>query len=204
MALRPCKECGQKISTDAKVCPQCGKKQTRGAGIGCLVILGIFFLPAIVGLLFKSKQDSGPQQVVQPKPPAQPAKPPTAKETLEAAKKRLASGQPDQVADLVKPLLTDPKYGSHARELLKKSIFQMKDQVAADMQRSVFDSGEEVYVKAVGPNKETIEFTGPLIGPVWVHQFMRSGLPEKYRTIGFKRATFINDITFESWSRKLE
>lgn len=27
MAMKKCKECGKEISKDAKVCPNCGKKQ---------------------------------------------------------------------------------------------------------------------------------------------------------------------------------
>ena len=26
MALKPCRECGEKVSTEAKTCPNCGKK----------------------------------------------------------------------------------------------------------------------------------------------------------------------------------
>jgi hypothetical protein len=42
MALRPCKECKKEISTDAKVCPHCGKKVGMSAGSGCLVVVLIF------------------------------------------------------------------------------------------------------------------------------------------------------------------
>jgi len=206
MSLRVCKECEREISSDAKVCPQCGKKQEIqiSTGVGCLVIIGVLILLGGIGSLFERNKHTTPQQVAQPKPTRQAAKPPTQKETLTAAKRELASGQPDKVAGLVKPLLTDPKYGSEARQLLNRSILQMKDQLAADMQRSIFDTGQEVYVKASGPNKETIQFTGPLIGAVWVHQFMRSEVPANLKSLGFKRASFVNDITFETWSRKLE
>lgn len=46
MALHACKECGQQISSDAKVCPHCGKKTS--AGTGCLVIFGLLILLVIV------------------------------------------------------------------------------------------------------------------------------------------------------------
>jgi hypothetical protein len=36
MALKPCKECGQQISTEAKTCPHCGKRDPAGTRIGCL------------------------------------------------------------------------------------------------------------------------------------------------------------------------
>ena len=51
MALQPCKECGQQISTDAKVCPHCGKNQrqsvTAGGVLGLLVL--VLILLAVVG-----------------------------------------------------------------------------------------------------------------------------------------------------------
>lgn len=53
MSLRPCKECGNQISSDAKVCPNCGKRQRRssGAGWGCLAIIGVVALFALIGSL---------------------------------------------------------------------------------------------------------------------------------------------------------
>jgi hypothetical protein len=39
MALRPCKECNQQISSHAKVCPHCGKKVGMGTGSGCLIVI---------------------------------------------------------------------------------------------------------------------------------------------------------------------
>jgi zinc-ribbon domain len=51
MALRPCKECGQQISSDAKFCPHCGKKRSTTAGVGCLVLLGLLILLAAINWL---------------------------------------------------------------------------------------------------------------------------------------------------------
>lgn len=54
MAMAPCKECKQQISTEAKVCPHCGKKNPTGGwslgakiGVGLLaiVLLGQFRCP---------------------------------------------------------------------------------------------------------------------------------------------------------------
>jgi hypothetical protein len=207
MSLRACKECGRQISSDAKVCPHCGKKQrTNVVAVGYLgAVVGLLCLLLLLGLmtsLFEGKKDNTPQQIVQPKPP--PPKGRTAKETLAAARELLSSGQPEKVADLVKPLLADPKHGHEARELLNRSTSQMADELAAGMQKSMFDAGEEVYVKATGPNKETIEFSGPLIGAVWVHQFAGSEVPATLKSAGFKRLRFVNSITGEAWSQKLE
>jgi len=57
MSLTKCKECGKEISTDAKACPNCGKKQNK---IGCFsiffMIVGIFLIIVIVSS-FIGKRD---------------------------------------------------------------------------------------------------------------------------------------------------
>lgn len=47
MALKKCKECGAEISTSAKKCPQCGKKQKNPVA----VILGIIIIIIGIGML---------------------------------------------------------------------------------------------------------------------------------------------------------
>jgi hypothetical protein len=51
MALKPCKECGQQISTEAKTCPHCGKANPTGklsfAQIGCLSIIVLWLIGRI-------------------------------------------------------------------------------------------------------------------------------------------------------------
>lgn len=57
MALKKCKECGNEISTDAKVCPHCGKKQPpkMRTQIGCLILFLIFFIPFLI-IIYPSKK----------------------------------------------------------------------------------------------------------------------------------------------------
>jgi hypothetical protein len=62
MSIGACKECGHQISSDAKVCPQCGKKQQLSAGAGCLAIIGVLILLGIVGSLTQHKNDTPPPQ----------------------------------------------------------------------------------------------------------------------------------------------
>ena len=53
MALKKCKECDKEISSDAKVCPQCGKPQPKRSPWGCAivaVIAVIIFMFAISSL----------------------------------------------------------------------------------------------------------------------------------------------------------
>lgn len=53
MSLHPCKECGQQISSDAKVCPHCGKKQRGSSGVGWLLlaIIGVIVFFNAIGSL---------------------------------------------------------------------------------------------------------------------------------------------------------
>lgn len=48
MALKKCKECGAEISSDAKVCPKCGKKQK---GSVLRVVLGILIVIIGIGMI---------------------------------------------------------------------------------------------------------------------------------------------------------
>lgn len=45
MAMKKCKECGTEISSSAKVCPNCGKKQKLS---GCLIAIIIIILLGII------------------------------------------------------------------------------------------------------------------------------------------------------------
>ncbi len=53
MALRPCRECGQLVSTDAKTCLYCGKRHpTRSwAAIGCFMLM-VLAAPTIIAKFF--------------------------------------------------------------------------------------------------------------------------------------------------------
>jgi hypothetical protein len=52
MALKPCKECGREISTEARTCPHCGKKNPTGqktslVAMGCLVLLVLLVIGVV-------------------------------------------------------------------------------------------------------------------------------------------------------------
>jgi hypothetical protein len=59
MALRPCKECQKQISTDAKVCPNCGKaiRSSSGSGSGCLLAILILILIGAVGSVMQHQSE---------------------------------------------------------------------------------------------------------------------------------------------------
>jgi RNA polymerase subunit RPABC4/transcription elongation factor Spt4 len=71
MSLHPCKECGQQISSDARVCPHCGKKQGKkpgigaGLGWGCLVIIGAWVLFSAIGAMVEHHGKSKPSPAEQ-------------------------------------------------------------------------------------------------------------------------------------------
>jgi len=52
MALIKCKECGNKISKEAKSCPQCGAPRNKAAKLSVLgavlVLLGLFVLGVVM------------------------------------------------------------------------------------------------------------------------------------------------------------
>ena len=61
MALKPCKECGKEISTEAKVCPNCGKKNPTAAATPVIVwlIVGVVVF-ILIGSLSNSSSNSSP------------------------------------------------------------------------------------------------------------------------------------------------
>jgi hypothetical protein len=53
MAMKPCRECGREVSTEAKVCPHCGKSAPTGKklgcwGIGCLSVVVLIAISTMI------------------------------------------------------------------------------------------------------------------------------------------------------------
>ena len=52
MALKPCRECGEQVSTEAKTCPHCGVKrpvkQTSVFAWIILAVIGLGFVSAVL------------------------------------------------------------------------------------------------------------------------------------------------------------
>jgi len=59
MALHPCKECKKEISSEAKVCPHCGKKQGTSVGVGLLTAIGVLVLLGYLANLLNRNPESG-------------------------------------------------------------------------------------------------------------------------------------------------
>ncbi len=59
MALRPCKECGQQVSSDANSCPQCGKRQGASRRSRYLIVLVLFlFITLLINWMAKEDRQS--------------------------------------------------------------------------------------------------------------------------------------------------
>src|SRR3989442_956394 len=130
MALQPCKECGKEISTEAEKCPQCGRSVEKDKIPLFPVVLGGALL--LVAITFAVQHTDTESRVSSsPAPPQSSPKQVAPKEVLAEAQQDLKSGQADKVADLVKNLLLDPRYGVQARRLLNQSILKLKDEMAA-------------------------------------------------------------------------
>jgi RNA polymerase subunit RPABC4/transcription elongation factor Spt4 len=75
MSLRACKECGQQVSSDAKACPHCGKRQKRGfglvavLGIAISAIVGFAIIAGVVGAGLLTNKDATTRQAGPPFPP---------------------------------------------------------------------------------------------------------------------------------------
>lgn len=69
MALKPCRECGQPVSTSAKACPSCGVGHpTKGAlskplgcGNGCLVLIVVIGI-GVVAAMFTEPSGTAPER----------------------------------------------------------------------------------------------------------------------------------------------
>lgn len=60
MALKPCKECGQQISTAARSCPQCGapKPTTAPQNKRANIVLGAIGVVVLIGVFGRGSEDS--------------------------------------------------------------------------------------------------------------------------------------------------
>ncbi len=51
MTMKPCKECGNQVSTKAETCPNCGR-QRPGGGVSGTVVLATVIIGVVLLLLF--------------------------------------------------------------------------------------------------------------------------------------------------------
>lgn len=96
MALKPCKECGKYISSEATACPNCGKSYSTGRktsplAMGCLVLIVI----GVLGSMFAPSASTVPR-----KPSAVPIEP--MRKIVIPPRKGPSSGNPahDQLSSL--------------------------------------------------------------------------------------------------------
>jgi hypothetical protein len=109
MALIKCKECGKEISSAATACPNCGKpiSKTTPAATGCLVVIIVIVVLALIGQCSGSNKDSKPESAPAHAEPAPRATGPTS-----TAPK--ASPAPTIATDLNDAKSLDEKYDTDA------------------------------------------------------------------------------------------
>lgn len=71
MALIVCKECGGKVSTEAKACPSCGAAMPKRTSTLTWVIAGFFVVALVMGIANSSTQRQAAEAVQAAKSPAQ-------------------------------------------------------------------------------------------------------------------------------------
>lgn len=59
MALVKCRDCGTDISTDARACPKCGKRQTSLYTQGCAITGGVLILFFIIAMVADQNRGGG-------------------------------------------------------------------------------------------------------------------------------------------------
>ena len=61
MALKPCRECGENVSSEASSCPKCGIKAPvkKKMGVGSWLVLGIVGLGILSAVLTPGEEPSG-------------------------------------------------------------------------------------------------------------------------------------------------
>jgi hypothetical protein len=67
MALQKCKECGEKVSTQAKICPHCAAKAPRPTSAVTWLVAMFILLIVVVGIFSDTDQPGiSPQEIDQP------------------------------------------------------------------------------------------------------------------------------------------
>jgi hypothetical protein len=156
MALHPCKECGQQVSSAAKVCPHCGKPLARRSldtKAGCAVILGVVVLGAIISTMVENNSADRGHNAVQGNG-ASAGKEPTTKRVPNTASR--VSTSPTTTAG---PTLEASR--EKAREEAVLDLQRIYDQQGLDVQVSEGTNGELILTsdlfKDIGSRDQAID-----------------------------------------------
>jgi zinc-ribbon domain len=218
MSLHPCKECGEQISSDAKVCPHCGRKQRVGVGVGCLSVLGMLILVGLVGSVFernrgKTHQESVQQQTARPK-----LNPERAGNLIAIAKTQI--NHKDYVAasstlkSVLRGVATASPQGVGATKLLKKigplatkqaqrearaerSQWELRNIARVTIQDRLLRMGYDVrvgnVVKPGSKDNRDLFIMGEPVNRVFAYNLITPDLRSRLRRLGFIKITFMKD-----------
>lgn len=138
MALKPCRECGQPISTSAAACPHCGKKQINQTRARLTVIMIVIFFIIFIIVAVPIAVESGKQGATKKADDSSLLLPAPAKDGTYLLKTEVLAcnteGEVNKIADL---------FSSGDEEAGKQDIFQQMVSGECIM----IDAGTSVFLK---------------------------------------------------------
>lgn len=165
MATRKCKDCGNQVSKRAKQCPHCGAPAKKKSG--CLGVIGLLFLVAVVIGIISSVLDDGSSP-----PPAQPAAAPKPKDKPKATpppstEPKAKPEQPQPTPEpAVQPEPAAPDWKARQAELKTEYLpeFRAPTIGARISLKLKGGSTQEGVIKSLTPTEIQIEGGGATLG----------------------------------------
>ena len=209
MSLKPCKECKEKISDSAKVCPRCGKKDPHGAserlatgmGFGCVGIVAFFML---LGTCDGTSSRPSTSAIAPYRPDTIAAR--MRRERITRDSLRVDSVlRNTNLAGLRRlPATTIAELSVHRgdpalkpkidrasvlhRENVARESAERRREWARKYERLMLGQGRDVTARADGPNATTLRITYILIGRPTAYQLMNdASFVGNLRSEGFRR-----------------
>jgi hypothetical protein len=227
MALITCKECKKQISSDAKSCPNCGKKRTSAGTMGCAVILGVGLLGFIVAMFSGNNSSTS----VTTQPTSQKVDSTTnlaeSQKTVSEIETRLNDnakylkeyyGTSDQVKkasdDLLRLLKVqilfkksqkkdEKEIGNRAFKLIPKVSLQRRTLYASFMEETFVKSGIDAKVSAKGPKEDQLQIKYALMSKPLVYKFQNEmPIEEQAKELGYTKVIYTDGYD-RTWTKPL-
>lgn len=234
MALKKCKECGQEISSDAKICPNCGKMQGISTSVGCLIIIVVIILIALISQNPPSYLDKK-NDFVENSATVQDLSVLSASEHLEKAKKALSDGykphkdimkkswgnvslakehllaikqtdrEYDEAQKLLKVVREREKEIDQASKLIAAQVaIKMRENFARDYENNLLSQGMDVEVSLSGAEKKNINIKYVLMSRPLVYKLVNEGQFLENLKMMGFSKVVLDDGYGKSWTYKLD